>query len=103
MRTLLAGKVARFHVYDFVTHSRLPNEYIHVHPADVVLFEGILVFYFPELRNLFQLKLFVDTDADTRLARRGESVYGILFELQVLSTLAFVAFSVNHWRTGHQG
>jgi uridine kinase len=41
-----------------------------IHPSDVILVEGILIFYFPELRNLFQLKLFVDTDADTRLARR---------------------------------
>jgi len=36
----------------------------------VVLLEGILVFYFPELRNMFELKLFVDMEADTRLARR---------------------------------
>ncbi|OQV25987.1 Uridine-cytidine kinase 2-A [Hypsibius exemplaris] len=70
MHTLLAGEKASIPVYDFVTHSRLPTEYINVYPADVVLFEGILVFYFPELRNLFKLKLFVDMDADTRLARR---------------------------------
>jgi len=70
MTTLLQGNKAMIPVYDFVTHSRLGKEYIHVYPADVVLFEGILVFYFPELRNLFKLKLFVDMDADTRLARR---------------------------------
>lgn len=70
MNTLLDSQVARIPVYDFVTHARLKNEYIHVYPADVILFEGILVFYFPELRNLFKLKLFVDMDADTRLARR---------------------------------
>lgn len=72
MNTLLDSQVARIPVYDFVTHARLKNEYIHVYPADVILFEGILVFYFPELRNLFKLKLFVDMDADTRLARRGK-------------------------------
>lgn len=70
MNTLLLGRVASIPVYDFVTHTRLHKEYINVYPADVVLFEGILVFYFPELRNLFKLKLFVDMDADTRLARR---------------------------------
>jgi len=70
MKTLLAGKMANIPVYDFRTHSRLPDQYTKVHPADVVIFEGILVFYFPELRNLFKLKLFVDMDADTRLARR---------------------------------
>jgi len=42
------------------------------HPLDVVLVEGILVFYNAEVRNLFDMKLFVDTDADTRLARRGK-------------------------------
>lgn len=43
-----------------------------VYPADVVLFEGILAFYSQEVRDLFRMKLFVDTDADTRLSRRGE-------------------------------
>ena len=42
-----------------------------VYPADVVLFEGILVFYFKELRDMYHMKLFVDTDPDTRLSRRG--------------------------------
>ena len=41
-----------------------------MYPADVVLCEGILVFYQPEVRQLFDMKLFVDTDADTRLSRR---------------------------------
>lgn len=43
---------------------------ITIYPADVVLFEGILVFYFPAIRDIFHMKLFVDTDSDTRLARR---------------------------------
>ena len=37
-----------------------------------MLLEGILVFYNKEVRDLFDMKLFVDTDADTRLARRGK-------------------------------
>lgn len=41
-----------------------------IYPADVVLFEGILAFYFPAIRDLFHMKLFVDTDSDTRLSRR---------------------------------
>lgn len=51
---------------------RRKDEIITIYPADVVLFEGILVFYFPEVRKLFHMKLFVDTDSDTRLARRGK-------------------------------
>jgi uridine kinase len=41
-------------------------------PAGVVLFEGILVLYDQVIRELMHMKLFVDTDSDTRLARRGE-------------------------------
>jgi uridine kinase len=40
-----------------------------IYPSDVVMVEGILVFYFPKIREMFNLKMFVDTDADTRLAR----------------------------------
>lgn len=55
-----------------VAISSRKDEILTIYPADVVLFEGILVFYFPEVRKLFHMKLFVDTDSDTRLARRGE-------------------------------
>ena len=54
--------------YDFVTSSRTGQ--IPVQHADVILFDGILAFYTPALQQLFDLKIFVDTDADTRLARR---------------------------------
>ena len=50
--------------------ARKSNEFITVYPADVVLFEGILAFYFREIRDLFDMKLFVDTDPDTRLSKR---------------------------------
>ncbi|XP_019936807.1 uridine-cytidine kinase 2-A [Paralichthys olivaceus] len=63
------GKTVHIPVYDFVSHSR-KEETVKVYPADVVLFEGILMFYSQEIRDLFQMKLFVDTDADTRLSRR---------------------------------
>uniref|UniRef100_A0A8C2J337 uridine/cytidine kinase n=1 Tax=Cyprinus carpio TaxID=7962 RepID=A0A8C2J337_CYPCA len=53
----------------FLTFHR-KEETVTVYPADVVLFEGILMFYSQEIRDLFQMKLFVDTDADTRLSRR---------------------------------
>ncbi len=44
---------------------------VMVSPADVVLLEGILVLYDSGVRDLMHMKLFVDTDSDTRLARRG--------------------------------
>jgi len=55
-----------------MTVCRLPEK-ICVYPADVVLFEGILVFYTQEVRDMFHMKLFVDTDSDVRLSRRGNA------------------------------
>lgn len=56
----------------FYLNYRSKNENIVIYPADVVIIEGILAFYFPAIRDLFHMKLFVDTDSDTRLARRGK-------------------------------
>lgn len=69
LRDIIQGETVHIPVYDFVTHSR-KDEFVTVYPADVVLFEGILMFYSQEVRDLFQMKLFVDTDPDTRLSRR---------------------------------
>nr|XP_045371809.1 uridine-cytidine kinase 2 [Camelus bactrianus] len=69
LKEITEGKTVQIPVYDFVSHSR-KEETVTVYPADVVLFEGILAFYSQEVRDLFQMKLFVDTDADTRLSRR---------------------------------
>ena len=49
----------------------MADEFHRVEPADVVIIEGILSFYWKELRDEYDMMLFVDTDADTRLARRG--------------------------------
>jgi len=70
LESILEGKMTEVPVYDFINNARVEGQYTTVYPADVVLFEGILVFYFPQVRNLFHMKLFVDTDPDTRLARR---------------------------------
>jgi len=56
-------------VYDFTTHSRT-SQTIHVEPRRVILVEGILIFYEQDLRPLFDVKIFVDTDADIRFIRR---------------------------------
>lgn len=67
---ILEGKKVTINQYDYRTNSIAHNKTVTIYPADVVLFEGILVFYFPAIRELFHMKLFVDTDSDTRLARR---------------------------------
>jgi uridine kinase len=58
-------------VYDFKTHSRTDHT-IHVDPHPIILVEGILIFTELALRNLFDIKIFVDTDADIRFIRRLE-------------------------------
>ncbi|XP_046412175.1 uridine-cytidine kinase isoform X4 [Neodiprion fabricii] len=70
LRDILTGVKCEIPAYDYRSNSILKNQITTIYPADVVLFEGILVFYFPEIRELFHMKLFVDTDSDTRLARR---------------------------------
>jgi len=70
LQDILDGRVCSIPVYDFKTNSRRVDEFVTIYPADVLLFEGILVFYLPEIRNFFHMKLFVDSDADTRLSRR---------------------------------
>lgn len=56
-------------IYDFATDSRT-NQTFMVEPQNVILVEGILIFVEPELRKMFDLKIFVDTDADLRFIRR---------------------------------
>ncbi|XP_053600814.1 uridine-cytidine kinase isoform X2 [Plodia interpunctella] len=70
LKDILAGKKVEVPEYDYITNSIHPHRSHTIYPADVVLIEGILVFYFPEIRERFHMKLFVDTDSDTRLARR---------------------------------
>lgn len=70
MKDIFDGKKVTIASYDYRTNSICPDKPITIYPADVVLFEGILVFYFRKIRELFHMKLFVDTDSDTRLARR---------------------------------
>jgi uridine kinase len=60
---------AELPVYDFTTHSRTDRT-IHIDPRRVILVEGILIFNEPALRALFDVKIYVDTDADIRFIRR---------------------------------
>jgi uridine kinase len=56
-------------VYDYALHTR-SDQVIHVEPKDVIILEGILVLEDEGLRDLMDIKLFVDTDADIRILRR---------------------------------
>ena len=69
LKELRASRAVEIPTYDFTTHTRT-QQTRRVEPAPVVLVEGILVFAEPELRELFDVKLYVDTDADVRFIRR---------------------------------
>ena len=69
LRKLKDGLPVEQPVYDFTRHARTDRT-IRVEPRDVVLAEGILLFHFPEVRELLDVKIYVDTPADIRLLRR---------------------------------
>jgi uridine kinase len=69
LKKLRAGRAVEIPIYDFTTHTRTKKTR-RVEPARVILVEGILVFVEPELRRLFDVKLYVDTDADVSFIRR---------------------------------
>jgi uridine kinase len=58
-------------IYDFKNHIRT-DSFIHIEPKPVIMVEGILIFTEVALRNLFDVKVFVDTDSDLRFIRRLE-------------------------------
>jgi len=66
---LREGKSIEVPVYNFVTHTR-QREKTLLTPASVILVDGILIYWMPELRKLFDLRIFVDVSPDECLARR---------------------------------
>ncbi|MBO8127399.1 MAG: uridine kinase [Firmicutes bacterium] len=66
---LKAGKTIQRPVYSFAEHIRL-KETVTVEPKEIILVEGILIFAEERLRKLFDVKVYVDTDADVRILRR---------------------------------
>jgi uridine kinase len=69
LKQLIAGNLVELPVYDFSTDSRTEKT-IPIKPHRVIIVEGILIFAEPELRPLFDIKIFVDTDSDLCLIRR---------------------------------
>ncbi|MBK8600988.1 MAG: uridine kinase [Flavobacterium sp.] len=69
LQELKAGNNIDQPVYSFVTHNRT-DDTIYTHPRKVMIVEGILILAHPELRDLFDVKIFVHADSDERLIRR---------------------------------
>jgi len=76
-------------VYDFTVHNR-SGQVVRIEPRKVIIVEGILIFENPQLRDLMDIRIFVDTDADIRLCRRvkrdvnkrGRSLESVLTQYQ---------------------
>lgn len=69
LKELKSGKTIEQPIYSFVTHNRTKDT-LKTHPRKVVIVEGILIFNNAELRDLFDIKIFVHADTDERLIRR---------------------------------
>ena len=90
IKALKRGEAIYRPVYDFSIHNRVP-ETVRVEPKRVILIEGILIFENKELRDLMDIKIFVDADADERLMRRmvrdmkyrGRSIESIISQYQM--------------------
>ncbi|XP_011406314.1 PREDICTED: uridine-cytidine kinase 2-like [Amphimedon queenslandica] len=102
LREIVAGRTVDIPVYDFKTHTRSKTERRVIQPSEVILVEGILILYDPEIREMLQMKLFVDTDSDTRLARRvlrdiqerGRTLESVLDQYTVFVKPAFEEFTL---------
>ncbi len=85
IKAMLEGEAVNVPDYNFITHQRTEGT-LCVAFADVVILEGIFALYYPELLEMSDLRIFVDTDADIRLTRRmardirdrGYDVEGVL-------------------------
>lgn len=69
LRRLVAGQAIERPIYDFAAYARAA-ETVRIEPKPVLIVEGILLFVEPRLREMFDVKVFVDTDADIRFIRR---------------------------------
>lgn len=92
LKALIAGQTIETPVYDFTDHNR-SEETMIVQPQRIIILEGILIFVEEETRELCDIKIFVDTDADVRILRRlrrdvierGRSIESV--ESQYLATV----------------
>ena len=70
LKELKAGRAIECPVYSYSDHNRT-DETVTIHPTKVVIVEGILIFADKALRDLLDIKIFVETDADVRILRRA--------------------------------
>lgn len=69
LQALRDGKTIECPIYDYTIHDRSEDSLL-IHPKQVIIVEGIMIFYPEEIRKQLDIKIFVDTDADVRILRR---------------------------------
>ena len=69
VKTLISGQSILQPLYDFSNHTR-KQKYLTITPKPIIIVEGVLIFHFKELINLFSLKIFLDIEPDIRFIRR---------------------------------
>lgn len=101
LKELKAGRTIRCPVYSYADHNRT-DETVLIRPAPVIIVEGILIFHDPRLRQLMDIRIFVETDADVRILRRALAAFfllplaigahhiGMFFPAAVLGVLAWM-------------
>jgi uridine kinase len=72
LAALARGRPVEQPVYDYTTHSRRPGERLRIKPGEFVLVEGLFALYWDDVRELFDLGVFVTVDHETALGRRIE-------------------------------
>jgi len=70
LNSLACGEKIVAPKYNFKTHNREKNEFFDLHPQKYLIIEGILLFSQPELREILDLKVFIEADCDVRFIRR---------------------------------
>ena len=70
LKALKRGETIHCPVYSYADHNRT-EETVLIQPAPVIIVEGILIFHDPRLRELMDIRIFVETDADVRILRRA--------------------------------
>ncbi|PHT45743.1 Uridine kinase-like protein 2, chloroplastic [Capsicum baccatum] len=104
---LKSGMSVQVPIYDFKTHQRCSDSFRQVNASDVIILEGILVFHDARVRNLMSMKIFVDTDADVRLARRirrdtverGRDINSVLEQASISFLKYAILPSVHSWES----
>jgi len=70
MRALLSGQEVKIPIYDYKTHTRSKTDFQIVTGQKIIVLEGIMVLYDPDLRDLMDIKVYIETAADIRFIRR---------------------------------